>query len=162
MADDTVATYLNDHLAGSVAAIDLLAHLQDVHGGHGPDRFLAALRTDIEADRQELERLMDRLGVAESRTRKAGAWLSEKVSHLQLRLDDPAAGSLHLLEAFDALATGIEGKRSLWRALAAAAEEAPSLQGPDYARLEQRAEDQRVRLETVRLEAARAALRPSV
>ena len=53
---------------------------------------------------------------------------------------------------------GIEGKRLLWRALAAAAEGTPGLRGTDYGRLEQRAEDQRQRVEAFRLEAAREAL----
>ena len=63
--------------------------------------------------------------VAESRTRKATAWLTEKVTELKLRLDDPAGGALRLLEALEAVSLGIEGKRALWRALAAAAEDAP-------------------------------------
>jgi hypothetical protein len=76
-----------------------------------------------------------------------------------LRLDDPAGGALRLLEALDAVSTGIAGKRLLWRALAAAAEEVSELRGLDYERLEQRAEEQRRRLEPLRLEAAKAAFR---
>jgi hypothetical protein len=54
----------------------------------------------------------------------------------------------------EAVALGIEGKRALWRALAAAAEVSPAFQVADYERLTQRAEEQRQRVETVRLEAA--------
>jgi hypothetical protein len=158
MANEHLATYLNDHLAGSVAALELIGHLMATHAGTAVDRLLAELRADITADRQELEKLIDQLHVAVSRPRQATAWLAEKVSELKLRLDDPAGGALRLLEGLEALALGIEGKRALWRALAAAAEDAPALQVVDYARLERRAEEQRRRVEMMRLEAAKAAL----
>jgi hypothetical protein len=77
-----------------------------------------------------------------------------------LRLDDPARGALRLFEELEALSLGIEGKRSLWVALSAAAKDAPSLQLLDYERLASRAEEQRSRVEAKRLEAARKALIP--
>jgi hypothetical protein len=101
---------------------------------------------------------MARLHVEESRPRKATAWLAEKVTRLKLRLDDPTDGAFHLFEGLEMLGIGIEGKRGLWRALAATSEIAPELQGVDYARLEQRAKEQHDRIETVRLEVAKAAL----
>src|SRR5436309_1339004 len=123
---DPVATYLNDHLAGSVAAIDLLEHLERSHAGTDLAPFFARLRADILADRDELAALMDRLGVTPSRVRKAVAWVAEKFTRLKLHLDDAADGAFRLLESVEAVALGIEGKRALWRSLAAAAELAPS------------------------------------
>lgn len=160
MANEHIATYLNDHLAGSVVAIELLEHLEAAHAGTDVGRFAAELRADVSADRRELEALMESLHVAESRTRKASAWLSEKMTELKLRLDDPGDGALRLLEALEAVSLGIEGKLGLWRALAAASEGAPSLQGFDYDRLAQRAIDQRSRVEAERLRAAKRALIP--
>jgi hypothetical protein len=145
-------------MAGSVAALELLEHLETAHAGTATGRFAAELRADIVADRQELQALMARLHVSASPPRKAAAWLAEKATELKLRLDDPAGGALRLLEILEAVSVGIEGKRLLWRSLAAAAEGAPALRGPDYGRLEQRAEEQRRRVEPVRLEAAKAAL----
>ena len=162
MAEKHIATYLNDHLAGSTAALELLEHLESAHDSAEVVRFAAELRADVAADRQELEALMDRLQVAQSRTRRAAAWLTEKASELKLRWDDRASGALHLLEALDALSVGIEGKRLLWRALAAAAEDALALQGVDYEHLTQRAEEQRGRVEALRLDAARRALIPEL
>jgi hypothetical protein len=160
MADKHIATYLNDHLAGSVVALELLEHLEAAHAGADVGRFAAELRADVSADRRQLEALMESLQVAESRTRKASAWLSEKMTELKLRLDDPADGALRLLEALEAVSLGIEGKLGLWRALAAASEGEPSLQGLDYERLAQRAVDQRSRVEAERLRAAKSALIP--
>jgi hypothetical protein len=158
MADKHIATYLNDHLAGSAGALELLEHLEAAHAGTDIGRFAAALRTEIAADQQELQGIMERLEIAESRTRKASAWFAEKVSELKLRLDDPAGGALRLLQSLEALSLGIEGKRGLWRALTAAAEDTPALRLADYENLMQRAEDQRRLVESVRLEAAKGAL----
>ena len=153
-----VATYLNDHLAGAVAALELLDHLEQARAGTPVAAFAAALRAEVMADRRELEGAMGRLGVGASGPRRAAAWLVGKVTELKLRADDPSAGPLRLLEVLEALSLGIEGKRLLWRSLAAAAAADPGLRGPDYSVLERRAEDQRGRVEAVRLEAARAAL----
>ena len=159
MADDHIATYLNDHLAGSVVAIELMENLEAAYEGKAIAGFIAQLRSEVEADRKELEDLMSRLKVSESRTRKASAWLTEKFTELKLRLDDQARGDLRLFESLEALSLGIEGKRSLWLALSAAAEVSPALRIADYQSLRQRAEEQRARVEEKRLEVAKAALK---
>ena len=157
MASEYLATYLNDHLAGSVVALELLEDLEATQAGTGMARIIAQLRADIVADRQELEALIDRLNFARSSPRRAAAWLAEKIAELKLRLDDPGGGALRQLETLEAVQIGIEGKRALWRALGATAEHAPELQELDYARLEQRAIEQHSRVEALRLDAARAA-----
>jgi len=98
------------------------------------------------------------LQIAESRPRQATAWLAEKTTQLKLLLDDPSGGSLRLLEGLEAVAIGIAGKQALWRSLASVAADVPELQGVDYERLLQRSQDQRQRVEVLRLEAAKAAL----
>ena len=158
MAENHLATYLNDHLAGSVSALDLLEHLEKSHAGTPLAGFAAGLRAEIAADRGELEALMARLGIAASLPRKAVSWLAEKVTEIKLRVDDPRAGALRDLEILDAVSVGIEGKRLLWRALAASARDRPDLGRLDYERLEHRAEEQRRGVETFRLVAAKAAL----
>jgi hypothetical protein len=160
MANEHIETYLNDHLAGSTAAVELLEHLETAHGESGVGQAAAELRAEIEADRQELRAVMGRLEVDESRARKASGWLASKVTELKLRLEDRSGGALHLFESLEALSLGIEGKHGLWRALEAAAQDAPSLQVADYERLAQRAVEQRSRVEEMRLEAARKALVP--
>lgn len=158
MAREHIATYLNDHLAGSVGALELLEHLEKEHPDTEVGRLASEVRAEVAADQQVLESLMERLEVTRSRTRRAAAWLGEKAAELKLRLDDPAGGSLRLFESLEALSLGIEGKKSLWQALAAAAEEAPHLRAADYEDLIRRADEQRNRVETARLESARRAL----
>jgi len=157
MTNEHLATYLNDHLAGAVAAVELMEHVEKTYADTSVGRIVADVRADVEADRAELEALIARLQVAQSAVRKAAAWLAERAARLKLRADDPAGGPLHLLEAVEAISLGIEGKGALWRLLAAVAPSVPVLQTLDYARLLDRAESQGGRLEPVRLEAARVA-----
>jgi hypothetical protein len=146
-----LATYLNDHLSGATAALDLLEHLERSR----PDlaAFLAALRRDIEEDRRELEALIHRVGAARSGVRQAAGWVAEQFARLKLAADDLTGGRLRLLESLEAVAVGIHGKGSLWRALKVV----PAAAGPDYDRLIARADEQRGRVEAARLDAARAA-----
>jgi hypothetical protein len=148
MADDNIATYLNDHLAGSVVALELLEHLEKDYEASALEGFFRQLHADIAKDRDDLQELMARLDISESKTRKASAWLAEKMTELKLRIDDPQGGSLRLFESLEALSLGIEGKRSLWLALAAAAEKSPSLKLIDYTYMAERAQEQRDRNES--------------
>jgi hypothetical protein len=154
MANSNLAIYLNDHLAGATGALELLAHLEEAHAGTPVGDTLTQLHAEIEVDRQELEQLMDRLQIAVSVPRKVSGWLGEKLAYIKLQLDDKSNGPMRLLEGLEALALGIQGKRGLWRALAAVSE----LHGVDYDQLTQRAEDQHRRVEVLRLDAAKEAL----
>jgi hypothetical protein len=149
-------TYLNDHLAGSVAALDLLDHLRET-GAPGAE-FLTALRDDIAADQQVLQDLLRAVGGEESRVRQAGAWLTAKFGELKLRVDDPKGNGLRYLQALETLALGIHGKLALWTALGALRDRIAQLADLDLARLKQRAHDQFDRVESRRVAAARAAL----
>ena len=140
-----------------MAALELLEYLEKTQTGKAMGRFVPELRADIAADRRELEALMARLHIAASPSR-AAARLAERMTEIKLRLDDPAGAALRLLEILEGLSVGIEGKRLLWRALAAVAEDAPALRLTDYGCLEQRAQEQRQRVEMARLETAKTAL----
>jgi hypothetical protein len=157
MANESLATYLNDHLAGSVVALELLDHLEEDGAGTAEASMLADVHADIAADRQELEAFMAQRGIAVSAPRKATGWLVEKLSELKLHLDDAGDGALRRLEALETISLGIAGKEALWHALAAAAENTPELGGLDYARLGRRAATQREVVEALRLHAAKEA-----
>ncbi|HEX7518225.1 MAG TPA: hypothetical protein VF345_13180 [Chthoniobacterales bacterium] len=152
---DDLSSYLNDHLAGSVGALELLDRLMKIYKGKPLERFFRDLRHEIDADQETLKELIAKLGEKESTVRKAGAWIFEKLSRAMIQLSETREGELGLFLALEALALGINGKRSLWRALAAASETAPHLRGPVYATLEQRAIEQHDRVEAKRLEVTR-------
>jgi hypothetical protein len=149
-ANERLAIYLNDHLAGSVIALEMLEDLAD-------DPELADLRREILADREVLERILTRTGAKISQPRQAAAWLTEKLGDVKLYLDDPDQGALRRLEMLETIAMGIFGKESLWASLQEAAAGNPLLQGEDYTALRHRAQQQRERIELLRLAAARAA-----
>jgi hypothetical protein len=157
MSTEALAAYLNDHLAGSVAAIELIERAVSAHKGTPLGRFLLGLQNEIEADQDSLRDLLRRLGAGESRLKQAGAWLSEKASRIKLSGPDEAS-PLALLETLETLALGVQGKLSLWRVLRAVAPRHRELAGVDFNRLEQRAADQHAKIEARRLEAARDAL----
>ena len=145
--------YLNDHLAGSAAALDLLEKMRSSNEDSEFGRVLDALHHDIEEDRDALLKVMDALGVSSDTIKQAGGWILEKLS--RLKFDVIGSDDLRRLMETEALCLGIEGKLSGWRALAAG-----SLDdlGVDLSELIARAEDQRSRLEPFRIDAARRAL----
>lgn len=157
-----LSTYLNDHLAGSVGALDMLDSMIDAHQGQPLSSPLEELRKDIKSDQEELKRLMERLGIQESSLRKAGAWVAEKVSKTKLRLGDSSEPNLALMQSLESLMLGINGKKSLWRTLMAVSQSSPRLRGFDFARLEERARDQLGRLEGQALEVARGIFPPEL
>ena len=137
-----LATYLNDHLAGSIGALEMLDDLIQEHDDKPLGAFLKTLRGEIESDQEELKRLIAQLGIGESGVRKAGAWVAEKLSRVKLRLGGTGEPSLALLQSLESLSLGIAGKGSLWRNLGAVAQSTPRLRDFDFARLEKRAAEQ--------------------
>ncbi len=149
-ANERLTIYLNDHLAGSVIALEMLDDLAS-------DPELANLRREIQADREVLERLMARTGVEVSQPRQAAAWLTEKLGDVKFYLDDPEQGALRRLEMLETIAMGIFGKEALWASLQHAMPGNPLLQTEDFTALRLRAQQQRERIEPLRLAAAKAA-----
>lgn len=152
---DDLTTYLNDHLAGSVGALELLDRLLNVYQGKPLEQFFANLRNEIEADQTILKGLIEKLHQEESTVRKAGAWIAEKLSRPKIPLSESDDRSMGLFLALEALALGISGKRSLWCALESASETVPRLRSLNYAELRKRAIEQHDRVEGKRLEVAR-------
>lgn len=158
MAKEDLATYLNDHLAGSAAALELLDDLQAIYSDTPIGPFFSKLHADITADREILESVMQHLQVKESGVRQATAWFAGKMTELKLWMDDSAKGALHLFESLEALSLGLEGQKSLWKALMVAAAEDAALRVANYEELVERVTEQRERVEAKRLVAAKTAL----
>ena len=150
-----LATYLNNHLAASVGALDLLASLAADENNPEIARFAAGLQAEIEAEQQAVGDLMDSLEITKNRPQQAVGWLSQKLSQVKLRFDDPDDGALYLLESLELMLIAIEGKSGLWRALAAA--EVPGMSVAEYERYAAQSAEQQRRVELHRLAAARTA-----
>jgi hypothetical protein len=157
MSAEDLGTYLNDHLAGSHTAIELIERALKAYDGTPLGNFLSGLEAEIRADQETLQEVMKRFDISESRLKQAGAWLTEKASRIKLGGVDEQS-PLGRLETLETLGLGILGKLALWQALGVAAPRHSELSGMDFGHLEQRAAEQHQRVEAHRLEAVREAL----
>jgi len=146
-------SYLNDHLAGSISALELIAHWAKVHKGEPLGSFFVETEREIKADQDTLRDVMRTLGVEESKMRQAGAWAAEKVGRARLMIAGDEQGSLGLVLTLEGLIMGVTGKKLMWRALAAA--KLPGLSRYNFEQLQRRAEQQVERIEAQRISAVR-------
>ena len=147
-----LASYLNDHLAGAAAGCRLaerLVRTVDDPSAEGMD-------LEVQRDRDALRRLMDDLGVAQSRVKQATAVVLELASRAKLRLGSAGQADLERLLGIEALA--VEGKLRLWRSLQAIRPSDPRLGAAPLDDLVRRAEHQLTILEDLRLRTATACL----
>jgi hypothetical protein len=154
---ELLAIYLNDHLAGATAGVELARRLR---GSNEDDPefapALAELCAEIEADRETLKAVMDQLGVGQSKLKPLAAVLGERVGRLKLNGRLRGYSPLSRLDELELLQIGVAGKRRLWRALERT--HAGDLSGFDLGALAERATEQLQRLETLHLKAAALAL----
>ncbi|MGH2807478.1 MAG: hypothetical protein ACRDKT_09390 [Actinomycetota bacterium] len=159
MSDDKLLRiYLNDHLAGALAGIEVAKRCRSSNEGTPLGDHLASFIIEIEEDRNELMRIRENLGLRYDPYKSAAAWVGEKLGRAKLngRLTDYSP--LSRLWELEALCLGVEGKLSLWRSLKEIAGGDQRFAAFDLDRLEKRAMSQREQLEVHRLEAARTAL----
>lgn len=114
---NSLGSYLNDHLAGSVSALELIRHLSAIDSCQGMKEFLQRLHSEIEQDQETLRELIKELGLEESKVKQAASWVAEKIGRLKLHAaheGDPA-----LLLSLEGIGLGIMGKMALWESLEA-------------------------------------------
>ena len=148
-------SYLNDHLAGSITALELIAHWVEVHKAEPLRFFFVEIEREIKADQDKLRDVMRTLGVEESKLRKASAWAAEKVGRARMIIAGDEPGSLGLVLTLEGLVMGVTGKKLLWRALSAT--KLQKLNGYDFEELQRRAEQQSQKIEAERISAVRKA-----
>jgi hypothetical protein len=145
-------SYLNDHLAGSVSALEVTAHWMHAHKDAPLGVFFGQIDAEIKADQDRLRDVMRSLGVGESKVRKAGAWAAEKVGRARLMIAGDEPDGLGLVLTLEGLIMGVHGKELLWRALATL--NLPQLKDFDFGELQNRAQQQMERMDAERLRAA--------
>jgi len=154
---ELLAIYLNDHLAGATAGVELARRLRASNEDDpefGP--ALAEVCAEIEADRETLKAVMDRLGVGQSKLKPLAAVLGERLGRLKLNGQLRGYSPLSRLDELELLQIGVVGKRRLWRALEHT--HADDLPDFDLGALAERATEQSRRLEALHLKAAALAL----
>ena len=153
---DPLAVYLQDHLAGSVQAVELVELLRDQHKHGEIVAFAVSILVEIKADQQVLRGLAEQVGEGSSGVKELAAWFADKLTRWKLRAEDK--DDLGTFEALEFLSLGILGKLSLWRALDEVALLDARLRGTDFKHLAARAETQQAQVEQLRLEVGRLVL----
>ena len=82
--DSLLAIYLNDHLAGSTAGVELARRARSANEGTELGQLLDRLVREIEEDRDTLGAVMDAVGAGRDRFKKTAAWVGEKAGRLKL------------------------------------------------------------------------------
>lgn len=154
---DLLAIYLNDHLAGATIGVELARRLlgsNEDDPEFGP--ALSEVCAEIEADRETLKAVMDRLGVGQSKLKPLAATLGERLGRLKPNGQLRGYSPLSRLDELELLQIGVVGKRRLWRALEHT--HADDLSGFELGALIERATEQLRLLEALHLKAAALAL----
>ena len=158
-ADRLMATYLNDHLAGSSFGLELARRAARNNRGTDYGEVLGELTEQIAEDRQALQSIMRRLGVRSDVAKLVLAWAGEKLGRLKRNGRLLQYSPLSRLEELEMLDIGVEGKHLLWQALRVRVPEDPNLDEIELATLIERARSQRHTIEQQRRRAAADALR---
>jgi hypothetical protein len=149
--------YLQDHLAGSTAGLELARRTRGANEGTEYGTPLAKIADEIEADRRQLEGIIADLGFGGDRLKNAAAWGLEKAGRLKLNGQLTGYSPLSRVVELEGLLSGITGKKALWVALLELAPSEPRLDAELLGRLRDRAEEQRATVEELREKAAREA-----
>lgn len=157
MNEKYLRIYLQDHLAGATAGLELARRTRAANQGteYGPP--LAKIADEIEADRRHLHGIIEQLGFGSDRLKIIAAWGLEKVGRLKLNGELTGYSPLSRVVELEALVTGITGKKGLWVALLELAPSEPRLDAGLLERLRDRADAQRATVEELREKAAREA-----
>jgi hypothetical protein len=156
-ASKYLATYLNDHYAGSTVGVSLVRRAASENDGNELGAFLSELSEEIAADREALKEIMDALGVRADPVKVAAARALELVGRLKPNAQLRGYSPLSPLVELEMLKLGIQGKLSMWRALGEIGN-GPPLDPERMAELAARAERQAADVEARRLVVAREAL----
>jgi hypothetical protein len=157
--NDSVQTYVNDHLAGAAHAIDLLEHLRRQHPTDPIGVLASKLLINVKSDAEVLRGIAARINAGSSAMKETVSRLTEKIS--RFKLDDHGAISFETFECLEFLVLGIHGKRALWLALVACSADDPRLQNINYGVIIERAGQQEAAVELLRIDVAKEVLLPS-
>ncbi len=114
--------YLNDHLAGATAAVEL-AHRAAAAGRHTNDgEPFEQFAAQAAEEREALLEMMTALGVPVRHYKVYAARVGERAARLKLTGHLVRRSALSMLEEVEVLQMGVVGKTAAWRTLRALAE----------------------------------------
>ncbi|MBD0694805.1 hypothetical protein BG452_17625 [Streptomyces sp. CBMA123] len=139
---EPLGVYLNDHLTGAFGGTALARRMADTHADSQRAADLRGLAMEVRRDRDDLVRIMNRLGVPVHRYRTWLGLAGERVGRLKPNGTLLRRSPLSDLVELEALRAGVEGKAALWHALRAIADDDPRLDPDQLDRLAERAREQ--------------------
>ena len=160
-AQDPLGIYLNDHLAGATAGLELARRVAGAGQLPADTETLQRLAAEIAEDRAALLGMMRALGVPARSYKVWAAWAGEKAGRLKpngrLRTRSPLSSLLEL----EIMLLGVHGKAAGWRTLRILAATDPRLDEGRLDDLSARAAGQAELIEELRARAATYALASS-
>lgn len=153
-ARSLLAIYLNDHLAGAVAGVDLAGRLAGAERDWVGGEALRRLADEIAEDRKALLDMMSALDIPVRHYKTWAAWAAEKVGRLKLNGRLLTRSPLSRVVELEVLRLGVEGKAAGWRTLGVIATGEPRLEATRLDDLGERARRQIKELERLRVLAA--------
>ena len=148
--DRLLGIYLNDHLAGATAGLELAKRIAGAHKDEVYGDTLAELAAEIAEDRDSLLQIMTAMGVGEARYKTSAAWVAEKLGRLKLNGHLVDRSPLSSLVEIEVMQLGVEGKAAAWRTLITHASYDDRLDVEQLGKLLERARHQSELLEDLR------------
>jgi len=137
-----LAIYLQDHLAGATAGLELARRARDNNEGTELGAFLARIADEIAEDRTALQDIMERFDVGADQVKNIAAWTAEKLGRFKLNGQLLGYSPLSRVLELEGLIAGVNAKLALWQALSDLAPQDDQLDRLELDRLAARAQSQ--------------------
>ncbi|CAN5118549.1 hypothetical protein BH20ACT16_BH20ACT16_05680 [soil metagenome] len=138
------------------AGLNLAQMAAEEHQNDANGAFFAEIASDIKQDYETLERLLAEISADKSATKIALAEVGSKM--MGAKFTSGEDDELNAFTTLETLSIGVEGKLCMWKALSSVVDSYPPLAHFDVEALIARAQSQREKIETKRLEIAPLAL----
>jgi hypothetical protein len=155
--DKMLGVYLNDHLAGATAGVELVKRLAGENRDRSGGQALARLAQEIADDRDALLDVLAALDIPVRHYKAWMGWVGEKFGRLKPNGRLFTRSPLSQVIELEMLGLGIEGKASGWRTLRTRAAQDARLDEDRFDGLLDRAHRQAETVERLRVLAAVAA-----
>lgn len=153
---DLLGIYLNDHLAGATAGVELARRVAKAQRRTKSGEAFKHLAEEIAEDRAALLRMMRALHVPVQQYKVYAGWIAEKIGRLKPNGNLVSRSPLSDLQELEMMRLGIEGKASGWRTLRPVADHDDRLDADELDELIARARRQAGTVEELRTETAEA------
>lgn len=148
--------YLNDHLAASVAGIQMAKHCLKNSQDSALKKFLSDFLAQVTEEQKLLKKIVIYLKDTQSPLKRMGAWVFEKIAHLKLNYLQSNAEVSRLLE-LEGLLAGVHAKLDMWRMVERLSISNPEFPQYPFKSLIERVEKQLLSLEKFCLKAGEKA-----